>query len=101
LSGTTAVPASGCGACNDYRAAPQDLEQDAVDGDAPLGCAVLALWGEDFEWVGRAYDVAAIWRRIAPDLRTVALPGCSHLPHEEQPDKVNAELLDFLRDWTG
>ena len=96
-----AQPGAVSGACNDYRAAPQDLEQDAEDGDAPIGCPVLALWGEDFEWVGQAYDVAAIWGRIAPDLRTVALPGCSHLPHEEQPDKVSAELLEFLRDWAG
>ena len=57
---------------------------------------MLALWGADFEWVGKAYDVAGIWFDIAPDLRTVELPECRHLPHEERPGDVNAHLLTFL-----
>jgi haloacetate dehalogenase len=34
-------------------------------------------------------------------MRTVSIPHCGYLPHEEQPDMVNAVILDFLRDWTG
>lgn len=94
-------PGAVAGACNDYRAAPADLEQDAADADRQLGCPVLALWGAEFPWVAKAYDVAGIWSRIAPELRTVELPGCSHLPHEEQPGAVNRELLAFLDGWAG
>ncbi len=89
------------GACNDYRAGPQDLEQDAADADTPVNCPVLALWGADFEWVARAYDVRAIWADIAPDLRAAEIPDCSHLPHEERPAVVNQHLLDFLETWSG
>ena len=58
-------PGAVMGACNDYRAGPQDIAQDTEDQDAKLTCPVLALWGADFEWVGRAYDVAGIWADIA------------------------------------
>jgi haloacetate dehalogenase len=89
-------PGAVMGACNDYRAGAEDVAQDTEDQDVKLGCPVLALWGADFEWVGRAYDVAAIWADIAPDLRTVAIPDCWHLPQEERPDEVNTHLLSFL-----
>lgn len=89
------------GACDDYRAGQQDQAQDEQDADRKVTCPVLALWGAGFEWVGQAFDVAAIWAGIAADLRTVALPGCAHLPHEEKPAEVNAELLAFLDGWTG
>jgi haloacetate dehalogenase len=84
------------GACNDYRAGAEDVAQDTEDQDVKLGCPVLALWGADFAWVGKAYDVAAIWADIAPDLRAVAIPDCWHLPQEERPDEVNTHLLKFL-----
>lgn len=89
-------PGAVMGACNDYRAGPEDISQDNEDQDVKLTCPVLALWGADFEWVGRAYDVAGIWADMASDLRTVEIPDCRHLPHEEQPDQVNGHLLRFL-----
>jgi pimeloyl-ACP methyl ester carboxylesterase len=89
-------PGAVMGFCNDYRAGSEDVAQDTEDQDVKLGCPVLALWGADFEWVGRAYDVAGIWADMAPDLRTVEIPDCRHLPHEEQPDQVNGHLLRFL-----
>ena len=89
-------PGAVMGACNDYRAGAEDVAQDTEDQEVKLGCPVLALWGADFQWVGRAYDVAAIWADIAPDLRTVAIPDCWHLPQEERPDEVNTHLLSFL-----
>ena len=89
------------GAFSDYRAGPADVEQDKADRDTPIGCPTLALWGQDFELVGQMWDVAAIWKRMAPDLRTRAIPRCGHLPHEERPDEVNAALLDFLQGWEG
>ncbi|MGW7256574.1 hypothetical protein [Streptomyces sp. NPDC054834] len=75
-------PGAVMGACNDYRAAPQDLAQDAEDAGTRLTCPVLALWGADFRWVGRAYDLPRIWNDLADDLRTVEL-----------------HLLEFLTGW--
>lgn len=89
-------PGAIMGACNDYRAGPEDVAQDNADQDVQIGCPVLALWGADFEWVGKAYDVAQIWSEIAEDLRTAVIPDCWHLPHEERPAEVNEHLLAFL-----
>jgi haloacetate dehalogenase len=89
------------GAMSDYRAGREDVAQDKEDRDAKIACPVLALWGQDFELVGRMFDVQAIWREIAPDLRAVSIPQCGHLPHEERPEEVNAALLDFLGGWLG
>ncbi len=89
------------GALNDYRAGREDVAQDQQDAAVKIACPTLALWGEDFELVGRMFDLVAIWREMATDLRTVAIPRCGHLPHEERPEAVNRALLDFLQGWTG
>ena len=89
-------PGAVMGACNDYRAGDQDVAQDMADQDVKVQCPVLALWGADFAWVGKAYDVAGIWSDIATDLRTAVIPDRWHLPHEERPEQVNAHLLAFL-----
>ena len=96
-----AQPGVVMGACNDYRAGQEDQAQDEQDADRKVTCPVLALRGADFEWVGQAFDVAGVRARIAEDLRTVELPRCAHLPHEERPAEVNAELLRFLDGWAG
>ena len=89
------------GAMSDYRAGREAVAQDRADRDVKIACPTLALWGEDFELVGRMFDVAAIWREMTTDLRTVSIPRCGHLPQEERPDEVNAALLDFLDGWAG
>src|ERR1700710_1913562 len=89
------------GALSDYRAGAEDVAQDQADAETPIACPTLALWGEDFELVGKMWDVAGIWREMAPDLRTVPIPRCGHLPHEERPEEVNRALLGFLEGWEG
>jgi pimeloyl-ACP methyl ester carboxylesterase len=79
-------PGAIMGACNDYRAAPEDIAQDNADQDVRLRCPVLALWGAEFEWVGKAYDVARIWSEIADDLRTVAIPKLTPLAFRDEPE---------------
>ncbi|MFL5257007.1 MAG: alpha/beta fold hydrolase [Rhodopila sp.] len=88
------------GALSDYRAGKEDVAQDQEDADRRITCPTLALWGQDFELVGRMWDMDGIWHGMAANLRTVSIPHCGHLPHEEQPDVVNAAILDFLKDWT-
>ncbi len=50
---------------------------------------------------GASFDVAEVWRGMSRDARRVAIPNCGHLPHEDQPDRVNDELLRFLDTWRG
>jgi haloacetate dehalogenase len=89
------------GAFNDYRAGPVDLQQDIEDADDLIECPVLALWGSDFELVGQAFDVLSVWKAMAKNVHGVAIPHCGHLPQEEQPERVNRELRDFLDGWRG
>ena len=87
------------GAMSDYRANAEDVAQDKVDADIKIACPTLSLWGADFHAVGKMFDMAAIWAEMASDLRTLPIPECGHLPQEEQPEQVNAALLDFLQGW--
>jgi haloacetate dehalogenase len=89
------------GSCADYRASAEDMAQDVEDVDQLIDCPVLCIWGEDFEGVAGSHDVAAVWRGMASNLRTVSIPQCGHLCQEERPDVVNAELLKFLEGWKG
>jgi len=87
------------GACSDYRAGSIDVQQDEQDAGTQVSCPTLALWGEDFELVGKMWDVEGIWRPMAADISFAPIPRCGHLPHEERPDLVNQSLLDFLQPW--
>ena len=87
------------GAFSDYRAGPQDLAQDIEDADALIDCPVLALWGADFDLVGKAFDVLEVWRGMTHQVRGAPIAQCDHLPQEEQPEVVNQELLAFRAGW--
>lgn len=89
------------GAASDYRAGAADVAQDVVDADQLIDCPVLALWGADFGPNVDFFDMDEVWRSMATDVRTLAIPECGHLCQEERPDVVNAELLDFLAPWHG
>jgi haloacetate dehalogenase len=82
--------------CEDYRAgATVDFAQDEADrGRRRIACPVLALWGRDGK-LDAWYDVLAIWRDWADDVRGRALP-CGHYLPEEAPDEVYAELRAFF-----
>jgi pimeloyl-ACP methyl ester carboxylesterase len=54
----------------------------------------LLIWGEDDEFQPVGYA-----ERFAADLSSAALarvPGARHIPMEDDPDRVTAELLAFL-----
>jgi haloacetate dehalogenase len=86
------------GAFEDYRAWREDLAQDQADKETKITCPTLALWGSEFQGA-KILDMAAIWRDLADDLSTVPIARSGHLPHEEQPEAVNAALLQFLKPW--
>ena len=84
--------------CEDYRAgAGIDFALDEADrGRRRIACPVLALWakqGELEEW----YDVLAIWRDWADDVRGGGL-DCGHYLAEEAPDETYAALHAFFTD---
>jgi haloacetate dehalogenase len=84
--------------CEDYRAgATIDFALDKADrGARYITCPILALWskhGELEQW----YDVLAIWRDWAGDVRGRAL-DCGHYLAEEAPDETYAELRAFFDD---
>ena len=89
------------GAMSDYRANAEDVAQDQVDAETRIGCPVMALWGADFAAVGQMFDMREVWSELASDLRAEVIDQCGHLPHEEQPARVNGLLLEFLETWTG
>jgi pimeloyl-ACP methyl ester carboxylesterase len=89
------------GSFADYRAMAEDTAQDVEDADVLIDCPVLTMWGAESDVVGKAYDVAEVWRGMAKDVTAIPIPECGHLCQEERPDFVNAELLKFLASWNG
>jgi haloacetate dehalogenase len=88
-------PATRHAICEDYRAAAGlDLEHDADDAEKRIGAPLLALWGGRGT-VGALFDVLALWREKALDVRGQAL-DCGHSPQEEVPDALLAALDGFL-----
>jgi haloacetate dehalogenase len=81
--------------CEDYRAAlTYDFALDEADRGKKIAAPLLALWGERAE-MGRWYDILAIWREWAGDVRGRAIPS-GHFLAEEAPDEVYAELRAFF-----
>ena len=88
-------PATIHATCEDYRAAATiDLSHDEADLDHKIACPVLALWGEK-GFLHKRYDVLAIWRERAVDVRGKAV-SCGHFLPEEAPEETLAELRTFL-----
>jgi haloacetate dehalogenase len=82
--------------CEDYRAgAAFDRELDEADrGKRKIACPLLALWSgrEELE---RWFDVLAVWREWAEDVRGRPL-DCGHFMAEELPDETSEELRAFF-----
>ena len=84
------------GICEDYRAAATiDLVHDVEDfGNRKIGCPLLALWGRKGK-LDAWYDVLAVWRGWAEDVRGRAI-DCGHYLAEEAPEETFRELRDFF-----
>ena len=83
--------------CEDYRAAASiDLTHDGKDQDEghKVECPLLALWGGRGV-MERLYDVEAVWREYATDVRGKPLDA-GHFLAEERPRKTMLELKEFL-----
>ena len=82
--------------CEDYRAgATYDFALDEADrGRKKIGVPLLALWGARGE-VGKWYDVLAVWRDWAGDVRGSAIDA-GHFLAEENPDATYDALHAFF-----
>ena len=89
-------PATVHAMCEDYRAAATiDFALDESDrGTRRIACPVLALWAGRGQLPGW-YDVLAIWRDWAADVRGRAIAS-GHYLAEEAPDETCAELHAFF-----
>jgi haloacetate dehalogenase len=88
-------PATIHASCEDYRAAATiDLVHDEADMDRKITCPVLVLWGAN-GIVGKKYDVLAVWRERATQVRGRALQA-GHWLVEEVPQEVLGEVRQFL-----
>ena len=80
--------------CDDYRAAAGiDLRHDEADAHQRINVPLLVLWGAR-GFVGRSYDVLALWREKARDVRGRGL-DCGHFLPEELPSEVAGAMRDF------
>ncbi|MCF8199708.1 MAG: alpha/beta hydrolase [Sulfuritalea sp.] len=86
--------------CDDYRAAAGiDLLHDEADATRKVGCPLLVLWGAK-GFVGRNYDVLALWREKADRVFGAAF-DCGHFLPEEAPHEVAKQLRDFMAAHSG
>jgi haloacetate dehalogenase len=83
--------------CEDYRAAASiDLEHDEKDRNEgrKVECPLLALWGGRGV-MEKTYDVEAVWREYATDVKGKPLDA-GHFLAEERPEETTRELQSFL-----
>jgi haloacetate dehalogenase len=83
--------------CEDYRAgASIDLDHDDEDHEKgrKVDCPLLALWGGR-GIVEKTYEVEAVWREYATDVKGKPLDA-GHFLAEERPEETTEELRGFL-----
>ena len=87
--------------CEDYRAAASiDFMHDEADrGLRKIASPLLALWGKHAQ-LEQWYDVLAVWREWADDVRGQSI-ACGHYLPEEAPDETCRALLQFFTSSSG
>lgn len=60
-------------------------------------CPLLVIWGAEDPWTpitgAKIYEQA---RENGQKIEIVPIPGAGHCPHDEVPDVVNAQIIDWL-----
>jgi len=81
--------------CDEYRAgASIDLDHDRADRGRKIETPLLILWGRR-SGQGSGYDMLAVWREHATDVRGRAIDSGHFIP-EEKPDEAYRALRDFF-----
>ncbi len=70
-----------------------------IEGDlrGRLACPVLAVQGVNDEY-GSLAQIEAIGE-LHEEARLLALPDCGHSPHKDQPERLIAQVQDWLASW--
>ncbi|MEW2353558.1 alpha/beta hydrolase [Spirillospora sp. NPDC029432] len=82
---------------DDYRASfPDDAEADDADAAAgrKIAMPLRVLWGRASFLAG--IDAVAVWRDYAEDVTGTVVEDCGHFLAEERPERMLAELREFL-----
>ncbi|GCE19552.1 fluoroacetate dehalogenase [Dictyobacter kobayashii] len=88
-------PATIHGICEDYRASVSiDLLHDEADLQQKVHCPLLVLWGAN-GFIGRHYDILAIWRKRAEIVQGYGIPSGHFLAEEAPEETYNALRLFF------
>jgi haloacetate dehalogenase len=81
--------------CAEYRAgASIDLDHDRADRGRRLSMPLLLLWGKHSSQ-GSGYDLPAVWRDHAEEVRGHVIDSGHFIP-EEAPDETHQALRDFF-----
>jgi pimeloyl-ACP methyl ester carboxylesterase len=80
---------------NDVWLAPEFEAWNIEEYLPAIGVPVLVLQGEDDEY-GTWAQVEAIERRSGGPVETLAIPGCGHSPHREQPEIALRAMAEFV-----
>ena len=75
---------------------PWNIEEFLPKIEAPI----LILQGKDDEY-GTWRQVEAIERQSGGPVEALAIPGCGHSPHQEQPEVALAAMAEFIRRLEG
>ena len=86
-------------AINYYRALVQRGPLQPRESLTPIKRPVLVIWGDQDRALGP--ELAEPDRQWVPDLRVERLPRASHWVQADEPERVNALLLQFLRGGGG
>jgi pimeloyl-ACP methyl ester carboxylesterase len=89
-------PGALTGAINYYRALFRQGFGRARASIRRIEAPVLVIWGEQDRYLGA--ELAEPDRALVPYARVERLPDASHWVQADQPETVNALLLDFLAD---
>ncbi|GAQ90056.1 hypothetical protein KFL_005940010 [Klebsormidium nitens] len=79
---------------NYYRAGGRGHWAPAGDPPGRVELPVKVIWGEDDVALGK--ELAAPPKELVPNHEVVFLPGVSHWCMWDDPERVSAEILDFL-----
>jgi hypothetical protein len=82
-------------ATHDRRANAEDIAQDIADAEVKIVCRVMSLWGADFYAVGKMFDMSKVWREMASNLVTHAIPQWGTCRTGEQLEAVTRLCWTF------
>lgn len=89
-----AKPGALTAALNYYRALPKGSQGFYKGTGMRVLMPTLLIWGENDMALGKELTYGT--ERFVPDLRIRYIPDCGHFVHEEQPERVNQYMLEFL-----